>query len=211
MQRILTREILDDLPAQDAQAIRSRRDLRSINRLMGNARWWRKHVAAALRPGERVLEIGAGDAGFCLLPGRVVDGLDLAPRPPAWHADATWHRTAVQDFADWEGYDAVVANLILHHLDRDTLDALGAHLRRHCRVIAACEPQRARRNQRVFRLLAPLARFCEVTRHDAIVSIAAGFLEDELPRALGLTSPTWTVHVQHSFRGAYRMLAVRRD
>ena len=51
-------EILDDLPAEDPRAVRSRRDLRLINRLMGNHRWVLRHVA---EHSGRVVELGAGD------------------------------------------------------------------------------------------------------------------------------------------------------
>ena len=59
--RIIETEWLDSLPASDPRAERSRRDLRRVNTIMGNAR----HIAAALRPhwreGMRVADLGAGD------------------------------------------------------------------------------------------------------------------------------------------------------
>lgn len=210
MDRTVTPELLDILPVEDARAQRSRQDLRRINWLMGNGRWWRRTVARALRPGECILEIGAGDAGFPLLPGLRVDGLDTVPVPDHWPADARWHRMAAQSFDGWSGYDAVVGNLVFHHLTSRELRELGAHLGAHCRVIAACEPRRARRFQFGFRTLAALLASSDVTRHDAIASIAAGFLDDELPRALGLEPALWNIQVEQTLRGAYRMLAVRR-
>jgi hypothetical protein len=49
-----------------------------------------------------------------------------------------------------------------------------------------------------------------VTRHDARVSIAAGFLGDELPAALGLDPRNWHWRCTTTALGAYRMIALRR-
>ena len=47
--RLITREILDHLPSSDARAERARRDLRTINALMGNVRWIRQALGDVLR------------------------------------------------------------------------------------------------------------------------------------------------------------------
>src|SRR5438445_818620 len=68
MDRRVEPEFLDELPAADPRAIRSRRDLQSLNAWMGNTRI----MARALRSGfpheppQRLVEIGAGDATFLL-------------------------------------------------------------------------------------------------------------------------------------------------
>jgi hypothetical protein len=49
-----------------------------------------------------------------------------------------------------------------------------------------------------------------VTRHDGPVSIAAGFVGEELPAALGLAPDQWVWSCRTSWLGAYRMIAVRR-
>jgi hypothetical protein len=41
------------------------------------------------------------------------------------------------------------------------------------------------------------------------VSIEGGFRARELPRLLGVDEPPWRVQLQHTFLGAYRMVAVR--
>src|SRR5947207_14157941 len=76
MDRRVEPEFLDGLPATDPRAIRSRRDLQSLNAWMGNTRI----MARALRSGfpneppRRPVELGAGDATFlfrfaqCLAP-----------------------------------------------------------------------------------------------------------------------------------------------
>ena len=210
MDRTVTPELLDILPAEDSRAQRSRQDLQRINRLMGNGSWWRNDVAREIREDERVLEVGAGDAGFPLLPSHRVDGLDTHPAPDHWPGEARWHCIAAQCFNGWSDYTAVVGNLVFHHFTTRELHDLGAEMNEHCRVIAACEPRRARRFQVGFGALASFIASSDVTHHDALVSIAAGFRDDELPRALGLEPMLWDIRVDQTFRGAYRMLALRR-
>src|SRR4051794_17934011 len=71
--RVLEREWLDDLPAHDPRAIRSRRDLRLMNRVMGNAgiieRALREHVTST-HP--RIVELGAGDGSLMLRIARTI-------------------------------------------------------------------------------------------------------------------------------------------
>jgi hypothetical protein len=50
-----------------------------------------------------------------------------------------------------------------------------------------------------------------VSRHDGHVSIAAGFIDNELPHQLGLPAARWTWQVHTTFFGAYRVVAHRRD
>ena len=62
--RRLVPEILDRLPATDPRAIRSRRDLHRINRLMRQAAIADKMIRRHLAPGNaalNILELGAGD------------------------------------------------------------------------------------------------------------------------------------------------------
>jgi len=68
MIRTLHPELLDTLPAHDASAIGSRRDLRRLNTLMGHARIIAnslKQIFPTSRP-SRVVEIGAGDGQLLL-------------------------------------------------------------------------------------------------------------------------------------------------
>jgi hypothetical protein len=176
--RILETEWLDTLPASDPRAEHARRDLRRVNTLMGNAR----HIAAALRPhwreGMRVADLGAGDGSLMLavqqrLPGEVddisvdkVDGID------------------VLDFLREPGpkLDAIVCNLFLHHLDADVLSDVLALAAERAPLFVACEPRRARIALQASRMLWVLG--CnEVTRHDAVVSVRAGFTGNELSAA----------------------------
>jgi hypothetical protein len=77
--------------------------------------------------------------------------------------------------------------------------------------VIASEPKRSRISQRLFALTAPLWGAHPVTLHDARVSIEAGFLGDELPRALGLDDRRWKIRHEISAISTYRMIAVRRD
>jgi len=61
-QRVVIPELLDHLPADDPEALRSRRDLRRINFLMGNERWICRSVCRFPEEANRgIVEIGAGD------------------------------------------------------------------------------------------------------------------------------------------------------
>ncbi|HYC72070.1 MAG TPA: methyltransferase domain-containing protein [Opitutaceae bacterium] len=212
MHRTVEAELLDSLPPQAPAALRSRRDLGLINSVMGNRAWFRRVLPELTRPGERVLEIGAGDGGLARRLRPEVphsDGLDLWPRPPDWPRTDRWHQEDVRQFRGWDAYAVVFGNLICHHFPDSTLAGLGAAIRRHARVFAASEPARGRRYQLLFSLLCPLIRAHEVTRHDGRASIAAGFADDELPRIMGFFSADWTCRVRTTPLGAYRLIALR--
>lgn len=213
MPRQLQPELLDALPPEHPDAVHSRRDLRLINAIMGNHRWMARTLAGVLRDSERVIEIGAGtgELGRRLASaGRPADGLDLAPRPSGWPSSRDWHRTDLLTFDGYGPYDAVIGNLVFHHFSDTELATLGRSLRASAvRVIVACEPTRSAFSRRLFALVAPAFRANHVTLHDARVSIAAGFLADELPALLGLTQPDWVWHCHGTMLGSYRMVARR--
>lgn len=211
MNRALQPEILDYLAPHHPAARRSRRDLRLINLVMGNDRWLVRTLGKHARSGERWLELGAGDGRLAARIGSGrCDALDLQPAPDFWPAAARWHEADVRDFQQWAGYGVVFANLFFHHLPEAALRRVGDGLRRHARVVVACEPLRARRYQWLFAGLCPVIGANDVTRHDGQVSIGAGFREDELPRSLGLIEDNrWTWRVRHTLLGAYRLVATR--
>jgi hypothetical protein len=212
MTRTLTPELLDSLPPDHPDARHSRRDLRLINRLMGNHRWFARTLPPLLRDGERALELGAGTGELSArldATGVVIGALDFCPRPANWPRARAWHFGDLRTFDGYASYAVIFGNLIFHHFSGDELGALGAKLRHTARVILASEPKRSARAQRLFARLAPLFGANHVTRHDADVSIAAGFRGDELPRLLGLDDGAWSCRCETTAFGAYRMIAQR--
>jgi hypothetical protein len=213
MTRVLYPELLDSLPSDDPDALRSRRDLRIINRLMGTHAWIERTLPSLLRPGECALEVGAGTGELARRLGErgvPVDGLDRCPASRDWPRARAWHTADLRTFDGYRAYPVVFGNLILHHLTDGELASLGAKLGHAARIVLFAEPTRSRLSQRMFALFSPCFGANQVTRHDAHVSIAAGFLGHELPRALGLDPRAWEINCSTTAFGAYRMLAVRR-
>ncbi len=91
---------------------------------------------------------------------------------------------AVGDVFDWlrhpagEPFDAVIANLFLHHFD-DRLAELMAGAARLAPLFIATEPRRDAITLAGSRLVALIGANA-VTRHDAVASVRAGFAGREL-------------------------------
>jgi hypothetical protein len=208
--RVVIPEILDHLPADDPEALRSRRDLRRVNFLMGNERW----VCRALQrfPNNTmrgIVEIGAGEGALCgklarLFPQAPVAAYDLAPRPPDLAPGVAWHRGDLFDAPPPEEAGVLVANLFLHHFEAEELAALGRWMRGF-QVLAINEPDRSRLPHLLGWLAHPWIN--RVTRHDMHVSIDAGFAQGEIGRLLGLDG--WQIEETSTWRGARRVLAWR--
>ncbi|MEO7599318.1 MAG: hypothetical protein ABIV50_10325, partial [Opitutus sp.] len=118
MPRTIQPELLDTLSPQHPDAIHSRRDLRILNRIMGNHRWIERSLRRHAQPGERVLEIGAGTGELALhLTDTItrVDGLDLVPPPEDWPLSANWYSADLKTFEAYSEYPVIVGNLIFHH------------------------------------------------------------------------------------------------
>ncbi len=194
--------------------MRSRRELRLINSIMGNHRWIARELASGRGSQRSVLELGAGDGSLIReLCGTGEGGfaewsaVDLAPRPPEWPEGAPWHQGDVFEMERLPEAEVVVANLFLHHFENAQLRWMGGRLPQSCRLFLANEPARARFHSVQGRILAWVAGFGRVTCHDMDRSIRAGFWGDELPQALGLDG--WQVKVSCTPLGAYRMRAWR--
>lgn len=198
--RSLVPEILDGLAADDRRALRSRRDLARINALM-----FQGSIMASLmrkflpKPPGRILEIGAGDGTFMLKVARrmpsdwrevqltMLDRVGLVtPEIAADFAAIGWAvETVTADVFDWaektdgQPFDAIIANLFLHHFDDHRLLRLFSLLERKAPLILATEPPRAGLALAATRLL-PAIGANDVTRHDATQSVRAGFRGTEL-------------------------------
>lgn len=201
MKREVKPELLDSLPGDDPEAIRSRRDLRLINFLMGNERWiMRQKLEGGM------IELGAGNGYLTkqLASLGEVTGLDYQEKPEVlgvpWLAGDLF-----QTFPQADG-ETVVANLILHHFESDDLARLGQLIKTRRRLVAV-EPWRCSSSLIEGKLLWPFIN--EVTRHDMMVSIRAGFQKGELPELLKLGGD-WEWREEVSLLGGLRVLAWRR-
>jgi hypothetical protein len=231
MIRRIEPEWLDALPPEDRDAMISRRDLRRINALMRNAETMAGvlHDAAVHGQARRLVEIGAGDGEFLLTVAR-----RLARRPGAGaaareavlvdrqfllrdntvdrFAQLRWAVRAVQsDVMDYladgvDPVDAMVANLFLHHFPAEQLRQILHAASQHASLFIAIEPKRSR--------LAWLCTHClcligcnTVTRHDAPISVRAGFGASELSQ-LWPASPNWRLAERSS--GPFSHLFVAR-
>jgi hypothetical protein len=202
MKRVIEPEWLDFLPAEDGAAVGARRDLRRINTIMGSAR----HLSRLLPPGaQRIAELGAGDGQVMLCMAQRVKraGIEatLVDRAPAFkettrrafdacHWNVNTVRADAQSFLErGPRFDAIVANLFLHHFERRPLGRLLELIAERTSFFAACEPRRSGFALLGSRLLWGLG--CNaVTRHDAVVSVRAGFSGRELSQ-LWPSAPGW--------------------
>ena len=198
-QRVVESEWLDELPPDDARAVGSRRDLRRLNWLMRHAVNFQVALARGLRhPPKVIVELGAGDGTLMLnlaaqmhahWPGVRVILVDR--QRAATHStlqrfrDFDWQaEMVVADAFDWLAddhveADAVLANLFLHHFENHRLIELLQLVAQRTRLFAACETRRDWPSFAVSRLLG-LIGCNSVTRHDAFLSMKAGFLNDDL-------------------------------
>jgi SAM-dependent methyltransferase len=194
MERVIEPEWLDIMPADQTQAIESRRDLRRLNWLMNHSGIVIRALRHLPRP-NRVLDLGAGDGTFTL---RVAEAMGwrgaevilldrLAPVPFAVREafeklDCTvtiLQCEAAAGLHDAGAVDLVLTNLFLHHFERTALQNLLITAAAHCGVFVACEPRRCSLSLWSSRAVGLIG--CNaVTRHDAVASVRAGFVADEI-------------------------------
>lgn len=227
MPRQVEPEWLDELRADDPRAVRNRRDLRLLNRIMGHAEIIRRMPFTQLRSqAPRVAELGAGDGTVML---RIVSAMAdwsraeivLVDRQPVVSTETLSRyaergcRVSVEaaDVFDWLAqqtsvYDAIVANLFLHHFVSSQLAKLFTLAAACTKLFVACEPRRARLALAGSHMLG-LIGCNDVTRHDAVLSVRAGFNGQELSQ-LWLPSEGWTLQEGRAGLFSHRFVAMRR-
>ncbi|HEY0547987.1 MAG TPA: methyltransferase domain-containing protein [Verrucomicrobiae bacterium] len=189
-------EWLDEMPAEEPRAVRSRADLRRLNWFMNHAGILARELSFIAKPG-RALDLGGGDGAFALrllqttnwrrcefvvvdrnpiLSPKVQDGFK------ALECSVTPLRCDVLDGLESAGAaDIIFANLFLHHFQPPALKRLLSNVATRTRIFLACEPRRSPLALAASRCVALLG--CNaVTRHDAVISVRAGFHGQDLSR-----------------------------
>lgn len=224
VKRIVQPELLDVLPPGDPRAVGSRRDLRRVNACMGNHDLMAKTLSASFagRPPEHLTELGAGDGNFLLqvaqkitppwlgVRARLVDRQkNISLETLAAFAALNWRAgEIVADVFNSPEIESgvVIANLFLHHFTDGRLTDLLHQISRRTNLFIALEPRRGAWPWFCSRWLWAIG--CnDVTRHDATVSVQAGFSGDELSR-LWPDEPGWQLTEQKA--GAFSHLFIAR-
>jgi hypothetical protein len=228
MERIVLPELLDVLPPQDQSALRSRRDLRRLNAWMGHPRVMARALQTHLldQNARQIVELGAGDGHFLLSvagllqgqwPGAnatLVDQLDvLDPQTREQFNRLGWRVHAeIAEASEWlrqSSAAAVISNLFLHQFQTEKLAELLRLAANSARLIIALEPRRSWLPRLCGRLLWVIG--CgPVTRHDAHISIRAGFSGNELS-ALWPDKENWELVERPVGLFSHLFIARRKD
>jgi 2-polyprenyl-3-methyl-5-hydroxy-6-metoxy-1,4-benzoquinol methylase len=186
--------MLDTLPPDDPRALRSRGDLRRVNSCMGNdaimAKTLKEFFPVAPK---KIVELGAGDGNFLRqvaqksnwqnVNATLLDRQkNVTTETLAAFSKSGWRAEAVvADVFDWPESSAeiVIANLFLHHFENERLAELLQIICQRAKLFVAIEPRRAPLPLFFSRMLWAIG--CnDVTRHDATVSVRAGFFGEEI-------------------------------
>lgn len=211
--RIIRPELLDSLPSDDPNAIRSRKELRWINAIMRNECW----IIAQLKRHEKLLEQGivewgAGEGCLCQkiqhqFPKAKVTGIDLVSRPSHLEEKISWISGDLLTMKTPPEARVIVANLFLHHLTGDQLRHCAERFQRTS-LLVFNEPLRKKTSHVWGRMLHPFLE--HVTRHDMHVSIDAGFINEELASIWSTIKDEWLVQEWEQWPGAYRTVWIRK-
>jgi hypothetical protein len=120
--------------------------------------------------------------------------VQLLDQQPMVHGDTLnefarlgWHTRIIRadllahhDWAQGEGRQVFMANLVLHHFPADWLRAMFQTLATHATAFTAIEPRRGWRQLLLSRCCLWLFRCGEVARHDGPASVRASFRGREL-------------------------------
>ena len=230
MQRVVEPELLDTLAADDPRAIRSRADLRRIHRLMGTQSLLGNSLDRMLNGSApmRLVELGAGDGTLLLRLARrralrwpqvTLGLLDLqpvvSPETLAGYRALGWQVEVIQaDVFDWlmqpqaEPAPIILANLFVHHFDGPRLQMLLTGIADRAHAFLCLEPRRSQLALLGSRLLGVIG--CnDVTRHDAVASVRAGFSAQELS-AQWPNPGTWNLQERAAGLFSHRFHAVRK-
>jgi hypothetical protein len=237
MARVVEPEWLDHLPADDPRAIRSRGDLRRINRWMSATRLLGEALDPLMagRMNARIVELGAGDGTLLLRlarsranawPSVTLDLLDMqpivAPATLAKYGELGWAANVVRaDVFDWlrdtstdNDADAdpneapiIVANLFLHHFEDPGLSELLHGIAARARAFVCVEPRRSLIALFGSHLLGAIG--CNaITRHDAVVSVRAGFATQDLSQHWPADA-AWDLREHAAGLFSHRLIAAR--
>lgn len=231
MNRVVLPELLDVLPPQDASALRSRRDLRRLNAIMDHPRIMARVLQDHL-PGQdpqQLVELGAGDGHFLLSVARRLNGhyrgglaillirldtVDAEVRDElhrlGWRA-----RVEIAEAARWLRQSpagtpqTIISNLFFHQFQTEQLSELLRLAANSARLVVALEPRRSWLTRLGGRLLWVIG--CgPVTRHDAHLSIRAGFAGSELS-ALWPDRKNWSLTERPAGLFSHLFVARRKD
>ncbi len=217
MRRIVEPELLDELQPADLRAIGSRGDLQRLNGIMGHAAILARALRGCLRLEAsssrrlQLMELGAGDgtlllkvAQQCSMRGLsadviLVDRQNLiSEQTQRAFAALNWSIKIMTADAQEalerapQRVDVICANLFLHHFADDALRALLQTAAQKTNLFVACEPRRCVRGLVAARFLGLIG--CNaITRHDARVSVRAGFAGKELS-VLWPAAESWELH-----------------
>jgi hypothetical protein len=231
MERCVRSELLDELPPQDLRAVQSRKDLERVNAWMGHCGVMARALQSTYNrgTGRHLVELGAGDGRFLLRVARrlsvgwegtstvLLDRLNLVSEGTRRGFEALGWRAEIleAEALEWLGRlsapacDAMLANLFLHHFDEAQLARLLRVAASQARVFIAVEPRRSARSLLFSRLLW-LIGCNQVTRHDAPVSVQAGFAGCELSR-LWPAGDDWALQERSTGWFSHLFIAQRRN
>jgi hypothetical protein len=229
LQRRLCPERLDLMAGTDPLAVRARADLRRINGIMGARGIFLHAVRDAIPPPRRIAELGAGDGTLMLAAAQklapiwpevevtLVDRQHaVAPPTLAGFEKIGWKpQVATMDAGNWLAqashghYDLLYSNLFIHHFTDQQLTGLMKAIAQRTGAFFACEPRRAR-----LPLIASHSVFLigasEVTREDAVTSVHAGFIDQELSALWSSANPGWQLREYGAGLFSHCLLALRQ-
>jgi len=220
--------MLDGLPENDPRAIRSRRDLQRINRIMGSAAIIAQALNQNQRIPKRIVELGTGDGSLMLALAKrfaadwpdvhvtLLDRLNLVSSATVEEFNRLgWTVEILQaDVLEWaespmiRQWDIGLANLFIHHFDSMQIQSLFAALGQRTDLFVACEPRRSWLPLFASKLVGLIGANA-VTRKDAVLSVQAGFYGQELSTLWPSDSSEWSLEENAARLFSHRFIARR--